>query len=219
MFDGLTSKQKIITIVIISVAAICILLYVYNKNRNYNYIDDTEILTKNIEKENNFSENEDDKGDSKEIIVVHVAGEVNNPGIVKLEEGQRIEDAINAAGGFTENADVSSINLAYVLEDGIKINIPNKKAEQENYITSDIGDNILENDSKNENKQIKKIININKATQKELENLQGIGPSLAEKIIEYRKQNGRFNTIEDLKNVNGIGDTKFEKIKDNISVK
>ena len=219
MFDGLTSKQKIITIIIISIISISIFLYIYNKNRNYNYIDDDEILAKDKISDDVIVEDEDSINSLTETIIIHVAGEVYNPGVVKLKEGQRIEDAINAAGGLTENADVSNVNLAYVLEDGIKINIPNKNEKIEEYISNDIGESIIDDNSKNERKENKRMININKATQAELETLQGIGPSLAEKIIEYREQNGKFNTIEDIKNVNGIGDTKFQNIKDNISVK
>ena len=219
MFDGLTLKQKIITIVIISIISISIFVYIYTKNQNYNYIDDTEILTKDNDNNKNLIEDEVSKNDPKEIIIIHMSGEVKKPGIVRLEEGQRMEDAINAAGGLTEDADLSKVNLAYVLEDGIKVNIPNKNENKEEYITKDIGESIIENDNKSERKENKSMININKATQTELETLQGIGPSLATRIIEYREQNGKFNTIEDVKNVSGIGDTKFENIKNSITVK
>ena len=217
MFDGLTNKQKIISITVITIAIIAIFVYIYNKNNNYNTIDESEILVNSLD-ENNL-EKESKKGEEKQIIIIHIAGEVNNPGVVRIEEGKRIGDAIELAGGLTEYADITEINLAYVLEDGMKIKIPNlNDKENEEYIISDNG-----NDSRSENSNIRKdkgnMININKATQTELETLQGIGPSLATRIIEYREENGKFNSIEDIKNVSGIGDNKYEAIKDSISVK
>lgn len=116
---------------------------------------------------------------------------------------------------MTENADVSKINLAYVVQDGQKINIPNvNNVEMQSYISQDIGENIIIEDIKTNIL----LVNINTATQSELEKLTGIGPSTALKIIEYRQENGRFKTKEDLKNVPGIGEAKFEAIKSKICV-
>lgn len=219
MFDGLTNKQKIISITVITIAIIVIFIYVYNKNNNYNTIDESEILVNSSE--GNDIEKESKKGEEKQMIIIHIAGEVKNPGVVRLEEGKRIGDAIELAGGLTEYADITEINLAYVLEDGMKIKIPNSNDKDKGsteYIISDNG-----NDNRSENSNIRKdkvnMININKATQAELETLQGIGPSLATRIIEYREENGKFNSIEDIKNVSGIGDNKYDAIKDSISVK
>lgn len=211
MFDGLSIKQKRIAIIIMIVIAISILVYIYNKNNNYTEISNNEILM--AENKNSEAIIEETK-ESFDEIVIHIAGEVNIPGIVRLKEGERIEDAIEAAGGLTENADISDINLAYVLEDGIKINIPNVNDKNKEVIMEDMAHNIADREEENNDK-----VNINKATQTELETLRGIGPSLASKIIEYRNENGRFKEIEEIKNVNGIGDTKYEAIKNNISVK
>ena len=128
-----------------------------------------------------------------------------------LDEGSRIVDAIDAAGGLTENADITKINLVYVLEDGMKINIPNKTEENQEETETQI-----QNDYGKENKGNK--VNINTAKQTELETLPGIGPSLALKIINYRKENGNFKNKEDIKNVNGIGDSKYENIKEFIEI-
>ena len=141
------------------------------------------------------------------------------PGIVKLEEGARIEDAINKAGGLTEDADISKVNLAYVLEDGVKIKIPSDSDIGdlgENIISNGSGENILEDF---ENSSDNNILNINKATEQEFQDLPGIGPSLASKIIEYRNKNGKFLSVEDIKNVNGIGESKYENIKEKLCVK
>lgn len=149
-------------------------------------------------------------------------GQVLNPGVISLDEGARIIDAINKAGGLTSEADLSKINLAYILEDAQKVYIPsvNDKEERE-YISKGSGDTeIVTSSGSSENKKEEKLmVNINTANTIELSKLPGIGNSTALKIIHYRNENGNFNTIEDLKNVSGIGDSKFNKIKDNICVK
>ena len=142
-------------------------------------------------------------------ITIHITGDVNYPGVVVLENGARIVDAIEAAGGETEEADLDKLNLARILNDGDKVYVPNK-----NDINTE--EMILEDESEN-NKQA--TININTASIEELIKLPGIGEATATKIVEYRKQNGKFKTIEELKNVAGIGNNKFETIKDKIRVK
>ena len=102
-----------------------------------------------------------------------------------------------------------------MVQDGQKINIPNvNTVEKEGYISPEIGENIIVEDIKTNSS----LVNINTATQTELESLTGIGPSTALKIIKYRKENGKFETIEDIKNVPGIGESKFEAIKNDICV-
>ena len=167
----------------------------------------------------------------KQLDFVYVTGEVVNPGIAMLNENSRIIDAIKSAGGITNNANISKINLAYVLKDGMKVSIPSKedlkKDSNFEYITMSSGDGKNDDTSENQNslssktdKNItnKSMVNINTATQTELETLPGIGPSTALKIINYRNENGKFSSIDEIKNVNGIGDSKFENIKKYITV-
>ena len=167
------------------------------------------------------TENVENNKEETEQIIIHIAGEVKNPGIVKIKEGARIADVIEMAGGLTDKANITNINLAYVIEDGQKITIPSKEKENQNeYISSESGQGVIEETPKtnlesNENT----IVNINKASKEELQTLQGIGESTAQKIIDYREQNGNFKQIEDIKNVPGIGDSKFEAIKESIKVK
>lgn len=105
--------------------------------------------------------------------------------------------------------------MAYEVKDGQKINIPNvNTVEIDSYISQEIGENIIIEDIKTTTN----LVNINTATQSELETLAGVGPSTALKIINYREENGKFKTIEDIKNVPGIGDAKFETIKKQICV-
>lgn len=193
--------------------------------------DKSESDNKNIETSEVNQENE--KKDKEEIevkkIYVYITGEVNNPGVVILNEGSRIVDAINAAGGTTSKANVAKVNLVFVLEDGMKVNIPSnsdlKNDSDFEYITLNSGDgrddNYTSNNAASENKNNLKnyeVVNINIATQTELETLPGIGPSIALKIINYRKENGKFSSIDEIKNVNGIGENKFEKIKVHITI-
>lgn len=155
-------------------------------------------------------------------IVVHISGNVVNPGVISLEEGSRLIDAINKAGGLTEKADISKVNLAYILDDAQKIYIPSKSDEEDiAYISEGSGSAgiVTSTSGKKENEVKELIVNINTATQEELEKLPGIGASIATRIVSYRKENGKFNTIEDIKNVSGIGEAKFNNIKNYICVK
>ena len=242
--DKLNKKQKIILTIIgiVLVTIIGIIGFIFTKEENETQIDLSSLLSeeerKNLENENNQknieniintantqqSSNNLDNTESnlqENKIIVHITGEVKKAGIITLKEGARIADAIKEAGG-TNEADLDQINLAYQLQDGQKIYIPSKKDKEKNeakeYITSESGNNVIiqENTSEKGGKSSK--VNINKATQSELENLPGIGEAMANRIIEYREQNGKFQKIEDLKNVKGIGDAKFEKIKELITV-
>lgn len=141
-------------------------------------------------------------------IYVTVTGEVVNPGIYQATTDDRINDVIQKAGGFTENAYTENINLARKLTDGQYINIISKEYAE-----------TLENNKNTEaNTEFYGIVNINTATVEELCKLPGIGESTALKIIEYRELSGGFEYIEDIQNVSGIGPAKFEKIKYNITV-
>ena len=211
MLDNLTNKQKKFIIIVGALIVIGIIVYIYNSNK----IDTSEINGEMLIANNETNNMIDKQTEEKNIIIVHITGAVKNPGIVRLEEGSRIEDAISKAGGLNEDADITNVNLAYILEDGIKIKIPSNSdvtgVQNENILNSDSGENIVE-EFKDSNKSSP--LNINKATEQDLQNLPGIGLSLASKIIEYREENGKFST-----NVNGIGESKYENIKEHICVK
>lgn len=216
----LTKTQKII----IAVGIICILIvigiFLYKRTQDTDY--STLMLEPEEEVKENNIEQEQEKIENK--IKVHIAGYVEEEGMVELAEGARIADALEAAGGATLEADLSRVNLAYVLQDGQKIYIPSileveeEEEEEEKYITEGSGGVILEEGEEEKNNEAEGKVNINTATQTELETLNGIGPSTASKIIEYRKQNGNFQSIEEIQNVSGIGDSKYESIKDDICV-
>ena len=202
-------KQRKIVIIICILAIILVGWKIYDSS-NFETEEESQIMDSNIQ--------ESKTEDEEELVIVHVTGEVKKPGVVRVKEGSRVEDIVKAAGGLTENADISNINLAYVVEDGTKIRIPSTDDEkQEEYITQSIGEGIIMQEESNNSRG--SIVNINTANETELEELPGIGASIAGRIIEYRNKNGKFKSIEDIKNVTGIGDSKFEKIKESIRVK
>ncbi|MGL4772471.1 MAG: helix-hairpin-helix domain-containing protein [Clostridium sp.] len=163
---------------------------------------------------NIFVEDEDKKEVIKEekFIVVEIKGEVKKPDVYKLEDGSIINDLIDKAGGITENADISNINRAEKLQNN-KCIVINSKEDVE---TGDINSSIMVGSNQVHNKS--DIININTATLAELDTLPGIGPVTAEKIIQYREENGGFKNIEELMNVDRIGSKSFEKLRDKIGV-
>ncbi|MBU5256763.1 helix-hairpin-helix domain-containing protein [Tissierella praeacuta] len=202
--DSFTKKEQIGILLIVFIIIITLGFKFFMKDIIKPKDDIMEIIsfgeTINLE-EDRVSDNEN------KIIMVHISGQVYNPGIVELEIGDRVIDAVKLAGGLKKDADIDKINLAKKLEDEEKVHIP-KIGEE---LTSDI---IHSNDFKE--KSLK--TNINTCAKEELVSLPGIGDVIADRIIEYRKGN-TFKSIEDIKNVSGIGDKKFEGIKELITVK
>ena len=190
-------------------------------------------MAESVEKEQNESVSIDYKeGDEKQsfqekdlqnTIYVDVSGAVREPNVYELEDGSRVYNAIAMAGGFLEDADYSNINLAQILKDQDKITVSTKKQLKNDpniqaitngnskAITNAVYTSSIEPASGG-------LININTASSDELQNISGIGPSTAEKIINYRTQNGKFNTIEEIMNVSGIGEKTFAKFKSKITV-
>ncbi|MCR5655907.1 MAG: helix-hairpin-helix domain-containing protein [Butyrivibrio sp.] len=170
-----------------------------------------------------------------ESIMVHVCGAVLCEGVYELPGGSRVVDAIKAAGGFTADADTSYVNQASVLEDGSKLKIPtieevlslnegpldNASGAQisESNVFGVVGDNSGSDSSTSSDSQDSGgKININTASEAELQTIPGIGPSKASSIVSFRQENGNFSTIEDIMNVSGIKEKFFSKIKDYIRV-
>ncbi len=151
-------------------------------------------------------------------IIIHVAGEVNNPGVYELLEGSRIIDAVEVAAGGTEYADLDALNLAALVYDGEKIYIPSIfETAQNEGVDSLTESNQFRNQYSGSNKN--DMININIANVEELMKLSGIGPSKAKSIIDFREKIGRFEQVEDLLEVSGIGEKTLEKIKDQITTR
>ena len=201
-------KEKKIIIFIVLIAIILIGKNIYDSTQKYDKsVDENQVIVNKTNEEKN-----DD-----EMIAVHITGAIKKEGVVRVKENSRIEDVIEKAGGLAEDADITNVNLAFVVEDGVKIRIPSINDEKEvEIVTENSGNGVEVSDMQEESTN--GLININKATQTELETLNGIGPSLALKIIEYREKNGNFKTIDDIKNVPGIGENKFNNIKNYINV-
>lgn len=148
-------------------------------------------------------------------IYVHVCGSVKSPGLYELPAGSRVDAAVKAAGGFLKDARQSAVNLAEALSDGIQIYVPSQ--EEVLPVTADdqgkSGSTPLNVAGSDQG-----LININTAGKEELMNLSGIGEGKAAAIIEYRETNGSFQSVEDIKNVSGIGDATFQKIKEAITI-
>ncbi len=145
----------------------------------------------------------------EEVWTVYVTGAVNRPGIVEVPAESRVVDAVNACGGALPTADMNAVNMAQKLKDGLQLRVPEKAGAavpaegKANTAGKGQGDGR---------------ININTADEKALDTLPGIGPAMARRIIEYRNTEGMFQSTEDLKKIRGIGDAKYEKLKDHVTV-
>ena len=146
-------------------------------------------------------------------IVVYVAGAVNRPGVVQLAEGARAKDAVDACGGFLPTADTNGVNLAQKLKDGMQVTVPEKSPQGTAAQGAAGGAQAGAAKSLPEG-----MVNINTADEKELDKLPGVGPAMAKRIVEYRTENGAFQSPEEIKRVKGIGDAKYEKMKDKIAL-
>lgn len=163
---------------------------------------------------------------TKAPIAVHVVGAVPRPGLYEFPQGARVQNAIDAAGGLLAQANADALNLAAPLVDGQKLEVPYKDGG--GAASSQEGEVELPSSSQPESTPsdlqetpstgVSDLININTASFEELDSLPGIGPTIAQRIIDYRAQNGPFSAIEDLMNVSGIGPATFEKLKDLITV-
>lgn len=228
----INKKMKFVILsIIVLIITIIYAVYFYH-SKIYKEFEETELTKElipyeedkqktNANKEtkvDNLTDEEYKIDENNEVIIVHITGAVKNWGIIELPTNSRIADAIEKAGGLTEESDISNVNLAYILEDGMKVRIPSINdivedgKQEENYISKENGENVVDF-SKNNSKSVNDVVNINTATQTELETLPGIGTSTALKIVNYRNENGKFESIEDIKNVSGIGEAKFNNIK------
>lgn len=164
---------------------------------------------------------------------VHVAGEVKNPGVYSLDSKSRVIDAIEIAGGNTQDADLDRINLAEYIKDGEKIRVPNinerTASKNSNLFSSNydynsnkiediLSDSVSTNNYNIGSKDKSELININTASVSKLEELPGVGSTIANSIISYREENGGFKTVEQLKEVPRVGDKTYDKLKDLVCV-
>ena len=214
----LNNKKKIIIVLVILGIVLCIIYYFFIYSKSDDLIINDEIVV----------ENENEVVNTSLDMYVDLKGQVNKPGVYsfKLNDNARINDLINKAGGLTKDADTSTINLSKKLEDEMTIIIYSKN-EINNYVKTqnelnkklELCETKLKNNacinerSENDSKKV----NINEASLGELITISGIGETRAKAIIEYRNKT-KFKSIEDIKNVSGIGEDLFASIKENITV-
>lgn len=214
-------KEIIISVIIVLLLGISIFSYFYFREDEEDIVITEKKDTKKKLKE-----------EVKEKVSVDIKGEVINPGTYTVDINFRVIDVIDKAGGLTENADTSVINLSKKVIDEMVIIIYSKEQvknfeetkKQEEYLQNKCispDDNSLRNDaciSSSQTNEVSRKVNINTASISELMTLNGIGESRAKDIISYREKNGPFKTIEDIKNVSGIGESTYANIKENITV-
>ncbi|MDF9760496.1 competence protein ComEA [Peribacillus simplex] len=176
---------------------------------------DTEDIFAVTANEDKIEQSENETPAEPVIIKVDVKGAVQAPGLFTAQEGDRVIDLITDAGSFTDKADKDKVNFAQIVEDQMVIYVP-EIGEEDKGILEDIqvgppGNAAAKGPSGRQ-------VNLNTATQEDLETLTGIGPSKAIAILEYREKVGKFKQVDELKKVSGIGDKTFEKLQDSISV-
>ena len=225
----------IIGIIIISVIIFMVLNI--GKVKEFEEKETTGNIEKNItvsDENRGNKENEGNEEDKKENlssetgIFVHIDGYVNNPGVYQLKENERTNVLIEKAGGLKNGYSIKNINLAAKLSDGDKVYIPSVEEEKtlgnqnqnNNISVNTVGKHTNNGNNSNNNVNITKNnkININTANVSELKQITGIGESTANKIIDYRQNVGKFKKIEDIKEVKGIGESKFESLKNKITI-
>lgn len=214
------NKEKTIKLLIIIIILITASIVFFSRNQDGISISEG----KTSKSESTSSDSGKDKETSSDTVICDVSGAVKNPKVVELKKGSRIGDAIDSAGGLTATADITNINRAAVVNDGDKILIP--EAGQQNPQT-DPNEAPSANSSGTQNStgsasgsdgSSSGKINLNTADSQTLQQINGIGPVTAEKIISYRTEKGSFTKIEQLMEINGIGEKTFEKMRDQVSI-
>jgi competence protein ComEA len=187
-------------------------LFAFTGNNNINKASQQNLIKEN---NNNISVTAADKSDEKaETVVVQISGEVKSPDVYELDEGSRLKDLVDKAGGFTEDAYTDNLNLAERLEDEKKYVVYSsvKDIDKIEALEQNIPKETENADNGN------KLININTADAQTLKQLDGIGDTLAERIIEYRNSCGDFSSIDEIREVEGIGEGIYNEIKDGITI-
>lgn len=194
------------------------------KNSQESNIDNKVKVSENNVQIETSTEKSDDTSKQNSDIAVYISGEVKKPQVVKMKTGDRLVDAVEKCGGMTKDADLNAINLALLLKDEAHYIIPKigdtSIVSQQNYVNQSSTDDKSINSisSVDTSNSSKSTININTADKTALMSLPSIGEKTAQKIIDYRENNGKFQTKEELKNVTGIGDKKYSQLEEFITV-
>lgn len=209
-------KKYGFVVIIIFLAILSLLYTLNNKEDGYEFttsqVTDHEELDTLLEDVDIASDTEIVETLEIEKVPIYICGAVKNPDVYYLDQTTIIKEAIRAAGGFTDDADQEAWNLAMEIQKGEKIYVP-KVGEQIDKMVNSYDNRVRGEDASTTARQL---ININKANHQELTLLPGIGPTIAQSIIDYRDTNGEFKTLQDVTNVPRIGQVTLEKIKDYI---
>lgn len=230
-------KQKKNFIIIIVIIAISSVFLIKNnkfieKNDSY-VVSGAESEKSNLEN-NDIEKNDNNQGDFSKIeniedvktvdknenmtkkISIYISGSVNSPGVVELKSNERLMEGVKLCDGLTDEADTNRINLAMKVKDEGHYIIPK---EGEEIALNDSNENVENNNNDNNSGEGEsKKININNASKEELDSLPGVGEVTAQKILDYRDENKEFKSIDEIKNVKGIGENKFNDLKDYICI-
>lgn len=235
MSFGYRHKKEILICIILIILLGCGGVYFYKFNLNNK--DEKKITEDNlIVKKKNSNNLKKKTGNNETLYKVDIKGEINNPGIYALNEGQRVIDVINSAGGLTENADTTVINLSKKIKDEMVIIIYSKEEVADFKKTTEVLNQVLDkcyqkdetsltndacvekNNTNSQKDTLNKKVNINTATTEELKQLPGIGDAKAQNIIKYREEYQKFSSIEEVKQVEGIGDSLYAQIEAFITI-
>lgn len=228
-------KKFIIIIVIIAISSVFLIKNNKFIEKNDSYVVSGAESEKSTLENNDVEKNDNDKGDFSKIeniedvktvdktenmtkkISIYISGAVNSPGVVELKSNERLMKGVKLCDGLTDEADTNRINLAMKVKDEGHYIIP-KQGEE--IALNDSNDNVENNnnDGNNITEGDDKKININSASKEDLDSLPGVGDVTAQKILDYREENKEFKSIDEIKNVKGIGENKFNDLKDYICI-
>lgn len=228
-------KKFIIIIVIIAISSVFLIKNNKFIEKNDSYVVSGAESEKSTLENNDVEKNDNDKGDFSKIeniedvktvdktenmtkkISIYISGAVNSPGVVELKSNERLMEGVKLCDGLTDEADTNRINLAMKVKDEGHYIIP-KQGEE--IALNDSNDNVENNnnDGNNITEGDDKKININSASKEDLDSLPGVGEVTAQKILDYREENKEFKSIDEIKNVKGIGENKFNDLKDYICI-
>ena len=212
MMDWLHKNKKFLIIVLGGVLLLLLFRYyplLMQKNEEDDYFQQDEFFAAGEEMTEEATSNEEEH--QVDLMLVDVKGAVKNPGVYEASEGDRVNDIINKAGGILQNGEKNAVNFAMKVTDEMIIYVPyiGEETEAANGEGSSNQASVSSNDG---------LININKASETDLLQLPGVGPSKATAIIEYREQNGGFSAKEDMKNISGIGEKTYGKLEPFITI-